>query len=571
MSNDFKFILLPLKDPDLYDAVIKMAVSLCTGVPVTGDSSLYNSLIEKWLSSLLPAVPRKELHDYIMSIIKGYPLIISQKNNEKDPERIVSLCSSNELIKFLESYIPVMTEHYRNLNISTSPMLVDDYSPVRITDENAWSIASKKRRIEGEPPTSSWWEVFNEEESSKVSLSQFTSQVENMRRQLIGLTISHDIVLPKNFDALFPKAYEVIRIIARRLDIKILDGTMILDPSHCTWKDVLNTFPFNEDHLSKVDPKGELAKGFFHIQEAIDFILRPYICVDSRPGLDAIRFLMASCLQGKFDRPLAQIEGCCIYTSKTLVDFEVAIRPLFPNIPEFGSIIISILKNIVGKITTSPNGEIYVKSFESIFRSLYKKDSAIYSLIYNKQRKKRLNADGITAKSQKKALLPKHYEEYTSIIKPSLELKQVPISTLELTFFKKVNSDLQVLETNISLKTNIDQVLRKAEASHIVQILHEKCKKVNNLVLSRKNRAHKKLVSLAGEPAPEPELRGSRIRMAPAPEKKGFTTEEWRAVLTPIIEQDEKVIIKLVRDEFCTNDLGNISWEMLARNIRTSQ
>jgi len=387
-----------------------------------------------------------------------------------------------------------------------------------------------------------------------------------MRRQLIGLTVSHDIVIPKNFDVLFPKAYEVIKIIAKRLEINILVGALSLDPTQCIWKDVLNTFPFKEDDLNKIDPKSELAKGFFHIQEAIDFILRPYICVDSRPGLDAIRFLMASSLQGKYDRPLAQIEGCCLFNSKTLESFEVAIRPLFPQIPEFGHIIISILKNIVGKICTSVNGEKYIKGFEKVFRSLYKKDSAVFSLIYNKQRKKRLNEAGKLAQSQHKTLLPKHYDEYTSVIKPMLEIKQVPISTLELAFFKKVNSNLQVLESHLVLDTNIDQVLRKAEASHIIQVLHEKCKKVNNSVLSRKNRAHKILVDRSREIVPE-----TGARPKAEPERKGFTTDEWRSVLTPIIEADERVIIKLVRDEFCTNDTGSISWEILSQKIKPNR
>jgi hypothetical protein len=551
-----------------------MAVSVYTEFPITGDSDKFRSYIDKWLSSYIHALPLMAVYDKIMSAIVDYVTMVGKNKKSKNPDEVFKLCNFEDLLQFFKPYAIRFSDEYEALKISSHEShMEEDVNSLgkRIPESNPWTSASKKKKLENEQPTSSWWEVYSEEEVVKASLSSFSTNVENMRRKLVGLTISHDIVIPKNFQVLFPRPYEVILILAKRLEINILEGSIVLDPNTCIWKDVMNAVPINENDLSKIDPKGEIGKAYFHLIEAIDFLLRPFINVESRPGLDVIRHLMAVCLQAKYDRPLSQIEGCCVYSSKAIENFETALRPLFPNIPEFGAIVTSMLRNIVGKITTSDKGELYVKSFEKLFLSLYKKDSAVYSLVFNKQRKRRLNNAGILAQSQKKTLNPKiHYEEYTALIKPSLDIKQCPISTIETTLFRKINLELQVLEARLPLKMNIDQVLRKTEASQNVQILHEKCKKINNHVLSRKNRAHKILVEMAQKAHQQAYEQGRGQGPKPVFEKRPFSTDEWREVMTPIIASDERVILKLVKEEFFTDEYGKISWTEISNKINSA-
>jgi len=182
-------------------------------------------------------------------------------------------------------------------------------------------------------------------------------------------------------------------------------------------------------------------------------------------------------------------------------------------------------------------------------------DSAIISSCYNRTQKQRLNAAGKKAAAAKKKLLPKHYDSYIAVNKPTIETSKVPISTSELVVFKAINKELQMLDNKIVLAKRLDQSLRKEEASRKIQLFHSKCKRIDMLVMSRKQQAHKQLIQLEkdGKIIVPLDTKGART---------AFTTQQWRDVLTQLIDNDKAVLIELQK-EFCCDVNGKIAWSKL--------
>jgi hypothetical protein len=256
---------------------------------------------------------------------------------------------------------------------------------------------------------------------------------------------------------------------------------------------------------------------------------------------------------------LNKIEGTLVYGPKCLKTFEDTIKVLIPNWGDFAPSITTILKNIVSHLVSHQYRDTFLQSHRQTWLCLYKKDSAVFAGCFNRIQRRRLTEAGKKAVASKKKPQPQHYENYTALVKPSIETQKVPISTSELTVLKAVNKELQSLDENLHLKANLDQARRREEASHIIQLLHTKCKRIDNLVASRKQRAHKELITLD---------RDGKIKVPTDTmgNKLGFTTEQWRDVITPIIESD-KSVIEALQKEFCCNQTGKIRWSDLSAKI----
>jgi hypothetical protein len=420
------------------------------------------------------------------------------------------------------------------------PKIIQSFS-----DAVSASLPSTKRQKISEDPVYSWADVCDPS-PAKDTVNNFYSAVDSVRRGVLGLTISNTVLLPKGFDSCFGQVAATLRVLMATLEIKTAESPLFLDSSKYTWVSVFHA-PTTENlaHLSQGSRDDKVSTAVLNLFEAVDFITRPHYSIESRPGIDYVRFLMSEAQQDQFENRLPQVEAAFKYTSKTAKVFEDSIMYLTPNVSELPQIIATMLRRIVVSIFSSPRGERFAKGLSLIAGSLYVEDRSIVSKSYNLTVRQRLTAEGKQWVASKKKPQPKHYEGYKSTVKPCIRHEEEPLTTEELAKIKKINQQLQTLEVHSKLPETLNQAVRKRAADLIIKTYHEKCKSIERVYLARRQGIHELLkatrtASLQTRNASASDIAEDR--------KKPFTTEEWTVATKSYLAKDDSLISACIHE-----------------------
>jgi hypothetical protein len=415
----------------------------------------------------------------------------------------------------------------------------------------AHSTSRKKQKTLVDPDFS-WYQNVQAESSSK-NLQLFSASVETVRRGILGLTIDDVVLIPKNFSACFGQTAGTLQILMDHLKIKTLEGPIILEPTKYIWCRVFNN-PTQEslEELKRADSEKTISLAVLNLMEAVDFITQPRMLVDSRPGLDYVRFLMCEAHQNKYENKLQNVEASFKYTSKTQKVFEDSLMALTPNLGDVPRYLCSMLKRIVQYIFSAPEGEKARVALCSIIESFYIEDRSIVARSYNTAIKKKLNAEGKKVALRKGKLADRHYDSYKAIVKPTIDTAKMPLTNEELTVVKKVNQQLQTLETHCVLPETLNQKLRKSAAKDLISLYHEKCRSVERVYASRRQRIHNELkrqrtVVLDTIKASDKDRQEDK--------NIPFSTEEWKRVTVSLLKTDDSLIEALTNEFRLENGL----------------
>jgi hypothetical protein len=411
--------------------------------------------------------------------------------------------------------------------------------------------ASRKKQKVLVDPSFSWYQTV-QEDSSK-NLKNFSSSVDFVRRGILGLTIDDSVMIPKNFDACFGRTATILRILMDHLKIKTIEGPLTLDFAKYSWCKVFGD-PNQQvlDELKLADPDNKIGSGILNLMEAVEFITQPRILIDSRPGIDYVRYLICEAHQARYENKLQQVEASFKYSSKTQKVFEDTIIALTPNLGDLPKYICSMLKRIVQNIFSQESGKKACEAICSIAESFYIEDRSIVARSYNTTVRKRLTADGKKVVQRKGKLAERHYETYKSIVKPTIETAKQPLTIEELTVVKKINQQLQTLETQCVLPDTTNQKLRKNSAKDLITLYHEKCRRVERVFVSRRQQIHNMLKQQRNAA-----LDASNASDSDRQKDKNipFTTEEWRVVTTSFLKSDDSLIEVLTHEFKLQNGL----------------
>jgi hypothetical protein len=487
------------------------------------------------------------------------------KHTKRSDVKAAFLEISREVIgNYILSVGHELEEKLQAENSESAPMDAETESQLPdtevVSDTETFASVTQKQKSSGSA-TKSWWDITVEEEASKGDLTRFHSAVGSLRKEFYGMTVSEDIVIPKNFDTVFPKAYQVIEHLAKKLDIRIIVSPYFIDTTSLKWLPFFQKDKIAKDELIKLDPEHKFVTAWLALHEALDFLLVPAYIDRGQQGPDLIKHLLALGLQVRKGHRPKQVEPTLVYGPNVIPAFETCIRPLIPNYAEFGEVMVAMFKNIVNKFLGSEIGAHYTEVNAEFLHSLYKNDSAIFALSFSRIKQSRLTAAGKAILAKKGKPGKGHYEDYIAIIKPSVATTRVALNENDLILAKEVNSCLQCLEKHIPLSKDLDQVSRKNEANHIIKLLNVKCSKVNAVASDRGQRAHNTLI--------DNEKRHREEQQLPAPkkgaEKDKFTTEMWREVLKPIVDNEDYK--NALRQNFLSDEHGKIVWSDLNKNI----
>jgi hypothetical protein len=360
-------------------------------------------------------------------------------------------------------------------------------------------------------------------------------------------------MIPKNFDACFGRTATTLRILMDHLKIKMIEGPLMLDYSKYVWCKVFSDpTPQVLDELKLVDQDQKISLAILNLMEAVEFITQPRILVASRAGIDYVRYLICEAHQAKYENKLQTVEASFKYSSKTQKVFEDIIIALTPNLGDMPKYICTILKRIVQSIFSTESGEKAREAICSIAESFYLEDRSIVARSYNTTVRKRLTADGKKVVQRKGKLAERHYETYKSIVKPTIETAKQPCSVEELTVVKKVNQQLQTLETQCVLPETNNQKLRKNSAKDLITLYHEKCRSVERVFVTRRQRIHNILK----------EQRNAILDNLNASDQDRqkdrnlpFTTDEWRVATVNFLKEDDSLIQVLTHEFKLKNGL----------------
>jgi hypothetical protein len=117
---------------------------------------------------------------------------------------------------------------------------------------------------------------------------------------------------------------------------------------------------------------------------------------------------------------------------------------------------------------------------------------------------------------------------------------------------KKINQQLQTLETQCVLPDTTNQKLRKNSAKDLITLYHEKCRRVERVFVSRRQQIHNMLKQQRNAA-----LDASNASDSDRQKDKNvpFTTEEWRVVTTSFLKSDDSLIEVLTHEFKLQNGL----------------
>jgi hypothetical protein len=590
MTDRFKhFVDLFLTNKTLYEYLV-----IRTGVQTLDWSypdSVVNTANAAIMEALTQNMPKAAVRPLMDSMISATGAILTHAAKETlsgtplevlaiiSPQQVAAVWNSN----FLQHWLSV-EEEYKTHPERFVESSNDDVSmgEIVVNPGLGQTTADKKKGVDNSTPSDTsyaalvkkqkleqtvlpWWTEFESDTDKKVAES-FSLSLKTLKTTVLGTGTSNEIRIPQNFDKAFSEAYKLIVVLAKELGLEIKTSSVVLT-AEMTWIPLLNKANPNLEELKKLDPKGDICGAFIAFNEALDFLMSPTINTDQSAGLNYMKYLLAAGSQTSFNSSPTKYEMTYIFGSNTKTEFEQKIRPLFPMIGEFSSIMSNLLQSIVSFMMSTLRGQHFCTRYEKVLVSLFKKDSTIFSQTFNKVQRQRLTEEGKKVVARKQKPNNNHYERYVAVIKPKIETKQVPVSATEMSIIKTVNLELQHLEEKVPLRVNINQSVRKEQANLIVQTLHEKCKSINNIVMRRKTVAYKKLVENRNKILNDPNVSEVEKTQLKA---ENFTTDQWREVITPIIESDKSVLLT-IQNELCIDiNSGKIRWSDLtnALNIR---
>jgi len=184
------------------------------------------------------------------------------------------------------------------------------------------------------------------------------------------MTITNDIVIPKNFKEVFPDLFKVIEILAFKLGINIKTTGYVINSSTLLWLPALSGEKIDYDQLNKIDQDKKLSTAWLALNEAFSFILKPHNMNQGQLGPDFARFLIAKAIQNIYGTPLNKVVGTFLYTPQTKNLFEESIRTLVPNWADFASVISTILKNIIDHLVLPDFRDNFIKSHSEVWYGL---------------------------------------------------------------------------------------------------------------------------------------------------------------------------------------------------------
>jgi len=445
-----------------------------------------------------------------------------------------------------EPYVPTVTSlgkeaPYIPTVLSPGKRKADSYLAAAKSIE---SISAKKSK-RFEDPKFSWYQEIEDDALKKV-IANFSTSAEVIRRGILGASYERAIALPKNFDACFGQTGATLRALIQVLGIKVVESAVTLDPTQYQWSRVLSD-PTSEsmEALKKSDPKQELSNALLNLIEAVEFLTSPHIVVESRPGIDFVRFLMCKSHQEQYNSKLQSVESTFKYTSKTQKVFEDMLMNLTPNLPEVARVLCTILERIVQHFFL-PVGEKAYKAVNKVIDSFYVEDRSVMARSYNTTTKQRLTSEGKKVLQRKGKPQPRHYEPYQAIVKPSIETSKVPVTTEELTVIKSINQQLQTLETHCVLPKTNNQKLRKNSAHDIITLYHEKCRKVERVFTARRQQIHN---SLKADRQKALDARNASDKERLTDRSLPFTSDEWKAATERLLSTNND-LIQVLNKEF---------------------
>jgi len=275
-------------------------------------------------------------------------------------------------------------------------------------------------------------------------------------------------------------------------------------------------------------------------------LIAPLNTVDTRPGIDFVRYLICEAHQDRYDNRLNKVETAFLFKSQTQKAFENCIAGLAPNVEDLPLIFSTILRRIVISIFATPEGEVIRQKMEGLLPFLYINDRSMVSKSYNRTVRQRLTAAGKKLVAAKKTPTVRHYEPYQAVVKPHIETIKKPLNANELVFVKNINAQLQSLEAHVVLPKVLDQAKRHRASVDIIKLYHVKCSEIDRIVNARAQTIHKHLKVARERKLVEAHASATEIV---EDRKKPFTTEEWREQTFAVCETDGSIMEGL-RKEF---------------------
>jgi hypothetical protein len=423
------------------------------------------------------------------------------------------------------------------------------------------SVSNKRQKVLPDPTFS--WASETSDESVRKTLLSFSASVDTVRRGILGLTIDDTVLIPQNFDVCFGETAIALRALMTILKIQSAQAPLTMEPTKYVWCSVFKEqTDTSVGNFRAADVDKRLSPGVLNLMEATEFLMNPRVLVETRPGLDFIRYLICEAHQVELGNKLSVVEPAFKYTSKTQKVFEDSIQALVPNLNDLPKYVSTMLRRIVQKIFQAPEGKKAREAICSIIESFYVNDRSIIARSYNTTVLKRLTAEGHKVVDRGQKPSAKHLEDYKATVKPSISTVKLPVSTEELTVVKSINKQLQTLETQVTLPETLDQKLRKTAAKDLITLYHEKCKSVIRVLTARRQKIHNILKSQRAETLDKKQATvADRQKDRAIP----FTLEEWTEATAKFLPTDSSLMSVLTREFKLEN--GLISFDAINKSF----